>query len=60
MRVGRWVVLPVVQGLLRLGRAGLFERAERKGGDLFIVDNSLSQWTGLKYLDQWIDVARSV
>ena len=37
----------------------MFERAERMGGDLFIVDNSLSRWTGLKYLDQWIDVARS-
>ena len=37
----------------------MFERAERKGGDLFIVDNSLSRWTGLKYLDQWTDVARS-
>ena len=29
------------------------------GGDLFIADNSLSRWTGLKYLRQWTDVARS-
>jgi len=32
---------------------------KRSGGDLFIVDNSLSRWTGLKYLHQWTDVARS-
>ena len=33
--------------------------AKVSGGDLFIVDNSLTQWTGLKYLDQWTDFARS-
>ena len=38
----------------------MFDKAENmSGGDLFIVDNSLSQWTGLRYLDQWTDVARS-
>ena len=29
------------------------------GGDLFIVDNSVSGWTGLEYLSQWTDLARS-
>ena len=31
----------------------------RSGGDLFIVDNSLSRWTGLEYLREWTDLARS-
>jgi len=29
------------------------------GGELFIVDNSISGWTALEYLRQWTDVARS-
>jgi len=29
------------------------------GGNLFIVDNSVSGWTGLEYLRQWTDLARS-
>ena len=29
------------------------------GGNLFIVDNSVSGWTGLEYLRQWSDLARS-
>ena len=29
------------------------------GGGLFIVDNSVSGWTGLEYLRQWTEVARS-
>jgi len=29
------------------------------GGELFIVDNSISGWTVLEYLRQWTDVARS-
>ncbi len=29
------------------------------GGDLFIVDNSVSGWTGLEYLSQWSELARS-
>lgn len=33
--------------------------SEAGGGDLFIVDNSVSGWTGLEYLSQWTDVARS-
>lgn len=30
---------------------------QRTGGDLFIVDNSISGWTGLRYLDEWTDLA---
>ena len=33
--------------------------SESGGGDLFIVDNSVSGWTGLEYLRQWSDLARS-
>ena len=33
--------------------------SEAGGGELFIVDNSVSGWTGLEYLSQWTDVARS-
>ena len=28
------------------------------GRGLFIVDNSISGWTGLRYLEQWADIAR--
>lgn len=27
------------------------------GGDLFIVDNSVSGWTGIKYLEQWTEIS---
>ena len=27
------------------------------GGDLFIVDNSISGWTGLKYLKEWTEIS---
>ena len=30
---------------------------EQAGGDLFIVDNSVSGWTGLKYLEQWTEIS---
>jgi superfamily II DNA or RNA helicase len=30
-----------------------------RGRDLFIVDNSVSGWTGLRYLDEWCGIARS-
>ncbi|MDE0493986.1 MAG: hypothetical protein OXH54_08625 [Acidimicrobiaceae bacterium] len=33
--------------------------SEAGGGDLFIVDSSVSGWTGLEYLSQWTEVARS-
>ena len=29
------------------------------GRDLFIVDNSVSGWTGLRYLDEWSGIARA-
>lgn len=29
------------------------------GRDLFIVDNSVSGWTGLRYLEEWCDIAKS-
>ena len=29
------------------------------GGELFIVDNSISGWTALEYLRKWTDLARS-
>ncbi|MCZ7533822.1 MAG: phospholipase D-like domain-containing protein [Acidimicrobiia bacterium] len=31
----------------------------RTGGDLFIVDNSEDGWTGLRYLEEWTDIASS-
>ena len=30
-----------------------------RGRDLFIVDNSVSGWTGLRYLEEWIEIARA-
>jgi hypothetical protein len=33
--------------------------ASAKGGDLFIVDNSISGWTGLRYLAEWCEIAES-
>lgn len=30
-----------------------------RGGDLFVVDNSDSGWTGLRYLDEWAELATS-
>jgi DNA-binding transcriptional regulator YiaG len=30
-----------------------------RGRDLFIVDNSVSGWTGLRYLEEWTDIARA-
>jgi hypothetical protein len=33
--------------------------AESKGRDLFIVDNSVSGWTGLRYLEEWSSIAKS-
>jgi len=32
---------------------------DRKGRDLFIVDNSISGWTGLRYLEEWTGIAKS-
>ena len=33
--------------------------AESKGRDLFIVDNSASGWTGLRYLEEWAGIAKA-
>ena len=33
---------------------------ETKGGDLFVVDNSDEGWTGLRYLQEWTEIARSI
>lgn len=30
-----------------------------RGRDLFIVDNSVSGWTGLRYLEEWTSIAKS-
>jgi len=32
---------------------------ESKGRDLFIVDNSVSGWTGVRYLEEWTGIARA-
>src|SRR3989304_9739116 len=32
---------------------------DKVGGDLFIVDNSDPRWTGLRYLEEWCDLATS-
>ena len=31
----------------------------RRGRDLFIVDNSISGWTALRYLEEWSGIAKS-
>src|SRR6476646_8507439 len=31
--------------------------SDAKGRELFIVDNSISGWTGLPYLDEWTGIA---
>src|SRR5438046_2728773 len=28
-----------------------------RGGELFIVDNSVSGWTGIRYLSEWTEIA---
>lgn len=33
--------------------------ADPTGRDLFIVDNSVSGWTGLRYLEEWVTIAKS-
>ena len=32
---------------------------DSKGRDLFIVDNSVSGWTGIRYLEEWASIAKS-
>ncbi|MHC4705588.1 MAG: helicase-related protein, partial [Planctomycetota bacterium] len=36
------------------------EKQQRSGGDLFIVDNSVSGWDGLRYLKDWSSLAKSM
>ena len=31
----------------------------RSGRDLFIVDNSVEGWTGLRYLEEWTTIAKA-
>lgn len=31
---------------------------DRRGSDLFIVDNSVSGWTGVRYLQEWAGIAK--
>ncbi|TAH34306.1 MAG: helicase [Planctomycetota bacterium] len=33
--------------------------SDSKGRDLFIVDNSVSGWTGLRYLEEWSSIAKA-
>ena len=33
--------------------------ADTKGRDLFIVDNSVSGWTGLRYLQEWAPISKA-
>lgn len=33
--------------------------AQGRGGDLFIVDNSVSGWTSARYLREWTEIAKS-
>jgi hypothetical protein len=33
--------------------------AEPRGRDLFIVDNSVSGWTALRYLEEWSGIGHS-
>ncbi len=33
--------------------------ADSKGRELFIVDNSVSGWTGFRYLEEWAGIAKA-
>jgi len=39
--------------------AGADTPSPRSGGELFIVDNTDGNWTGLRYLNEWCDIARA-
>ena len=32
---------------------------QSRGHELFIVDNSVSGWTGLRYLEEWCGIAKA-
>jgi superfamily II DNA or RNA helicase len=38
---------------------GSSSSSEQRGGDLLIVDNSVSGWTGIRYLSEWTEYATS-
>src|SRR6266704_2038869 len=40
-----------------LGRSRRMSEASKSGGELFIVDNSDESWKGLKYLQDWTEIA---
>ena len=42
----------------RLGEQGS-QAIQRSGRDLFIVDNGVSGWTALRYLEEWTEISRS-
>src|SRR5882724_377037 len=33
------------------------DAADQQGGELFIVDNSNSEWKGVRYLEDWTEIA---
>jgi len=35
------------------------EEKQRRGGDLFIVDNSDEKWKVVRYLQEWADIAHT-
>jgi DNA-binding transcriptional regulator YiaG len=40
-------------------RSGPMVDGRGRGRDLFIVDNSVSGWTGLRYLHEWAEIAKA-
>jgi superfamily II DNA or RNA helicase len=42
---------------LSLNEQPVAKTTDRKGGELFIVDNSDTEWKGLKYLHDWTEIA---
>ncbi len=46
-------------GLAGESGRGFGVKATQRGGELFIVDNSISGWTGLRYLRDWTEIAHS-
>src|SRR5436189_404110 len=42
---------------LALNEQAVAEATDRKGGELFIVDNSETEWKGLRYLHDWTEIA---
>jgi len=40
-------------------RIGFHMKGDSKGRDLFIVDNGVSGWTALRYLEEWTGISKS-